>query len=52
MDKAIALLDRAFSRTQVVQCSCSLCQNLRCLEDKRTIISHLCKNGFVLGYEV
>jgi hypothetical protein len=35
-----------------VQCPCSLCQNLRCLEDKRTITIHLRKNGFVLGYEV
>jgi hypothetical protein len=31
---------------------CSICQNLRCLEDKRTIAIHLCKNGFVSGYEV
>jgi hypothetical protein len=25
---------------------------LRCLEDKRTIAIHLCKNGFVTDYEV
>jgi hypothetical protein len=25
---------------------------LRCLEDKRTITIHLCKNGFVLDYKV
>jgi hypothetical protein len=25
---------------------------LRYLEDKRTIVIHLCKNGFVPGYEV
>jgi hypothetical protein len=31
---------------------CSLCQNSRCLEDKRTIAIHLCKNGFVSSYEV
>jgi hypothetical protein len=35
-----------------VRCPCSLCQNLRCLEDKRTIAIQLCKNGFVPGYEV
>jgi hypothetical protein len=27
-------------------------QNTRCLEDKTTIAIHLCKNGFVAGYEV
>jgi hypothetical protein len=25
---------------------------MRCLEDKTTIAIHLCKNGFVPGYEV
>jgi hypothetical protein len=25
---------------------------MRCLEDKTTIAIHLCKNGFVVGYEV
>jgi hypothetical protein len=34
------------------RCPCSVCQNLRCLEDKRTIAIHLCRNDFVLGYEV
>jgi hypothetical protein len=52
MDKATTFLDHAFSRTQIVRCPCSVCQNLRCLEDKRTIAIHLCKNGFVLVYEV
>jgi hypothetical protein len=52
MDKATTFLDRAFLRTQIVRCPCSICQNLRCLEDKRTIAIHLCKNGFVPGYEV
>jgi hypothetical protein len=52
MDKATSFLDCAFSRTQIVHCPCSLCQNLRCLEDTRTIAIHLCKNGFVPGYEV
>jgi hypothetical protein len=52
MDKAATFLDRAFSQTQILRCPCSLCQNLRCLEDKRTIAIHLCKNDFVPGYEV
>jgi hypothetical protein len=52
MDKATTFLDRAFLWTQIVRCPCSMCQNLRCLEDKRTIDIHLCKNGFVPGYEV
>jgi hypothetical protein len=52
MDKATTFLNRAFSWTQIVQCPCSRCQNLKCLEDKRTIAIHLCKNGFVPGYEV
>jgi hypothetical protein len=52
MDNDTSFLDRAFSWTQIVRCPCSLCQNSRCLEDKRTIDIHLYKNGFVLGYEV
>jgi hypothetical protein len=52
MDKAIIFLDHAFSRSKIVRCLCSLCQNSRCLEDKRAIAIHLCKNGFVPGYEV
>jgi hypothetical protein len=52
MDKDATFLDRAFSRTQIVQCPCILCQNLRCLEENRKIVIHLCKNGFVLGCEV
>jgi hypothetical protein len=52
MDKDIAFLDRAFSWTQIVWCPCSLCQNSRCLEDKRTIDIHLCKNGFMPNHEV
>jgi hypothetical protein len=35
-----------------VWCPCSGCQNLRCLEDKRISVVHLCKNGFMAGYEV
>jgi hypothetical protein len=52
MDKVTIFLDRAFSRAQIMQCPCSLCQNLRCLEDKRTIDIHLCKDSFVAGYMV
>jgi hypothetical protein len=52
MDKATTFLDRAFSRTQIVWCPCSVCENSRYMEDKRTIAIHLCKNGFVPGYEV
>jgi hypothetical protein len=35
-----------------VRCLCSRCQNTKCLEDKTTMVIHLCKNGFMLGYEV
>jgi hypothetical protein len=52
MDKATTFFDCAFSWTQIAQCPCSLYQNLRCLEDKRTIAIHLCKNGSVSGYKV
>jgi hypothetical protein len=52
MDKAATFLDCAFSRSKIVQCRCSRCQNSRCLEDKRTIAIHFCKNGFMPGYEV
>jgi hypothetical protein len=52
MDKATTFLDRAFLLSKIVQCPCSRCQNSRCLEDKTTILIHLCKNGFVPGYEV
>jgi hypothetical protein len=47
-----SFLDCAFSRSKIVWCLCSKCQNLRCLEDKRTIAIHLCKKSFVPGYEV
>jgi hypothetical protein len=52
MDKATTFLDHAFSRTQIVWCPCSRYQNSKCLEDNRIIAIHLCKNGFVPGYEV
>jgi hypothetical protein len=51
MDKATTFLDCAFSLSKIVWCPCSRCQNSRCLEDKRTIAIHLCKNGFVPGFE-
>jgi hypothetical protein len=35
-----------------VRCLCSRCQNTRCLEDKKIIVIHLCKNGFFPDYEV
>jgi hypothetical protein len=52
MDKAMTFLDCAFLRSKIVRCPCSKCQNSRYLEDKRIITIHLCKNGFVSGYEV
>jgi hypothetical protein len=52
MEKATTFLDRAFSWSKIVRCPCSRFQNSRCLEDKRTIVIHLCKNGFMPSYEV
>jgi hypothetical protein len=52
MDKATTFLDRAFSWSKIVLRPRSRRQNSRCLEDKRTIAIHLCKNGFLPGYEV
>jgi hypothetical protein len=52
MDKATTFLDRAFAQSKIVRCPCSRYQNSRWLEDKRIITIHLCKNGFVPGYEV
>jgi hypothetical protein len=52
MNKATAFLDHALSQSKIVRRPCSRCQNSRCLEDKRTIAIHLCKNGFMPGYEV
>jgi hypothetical protein len=52
MDKTTTFLDCAFLLSKIVWCPCSRCQNMRCLEDKTTIDIHLCKNGFVPGYEV
>jgi hypothetical protein len=52
IDKATTFLDHALSWSKIVWCPCSLCKNSRCLEEKITITIHLCKNGFVPGYEV
>jgi hypothetical protein len=52
MDKTTSFLGRAFLLSKIMRCRCSGCQNTRCLEDKTTIIIHLCKNGFVPDYEV
>jgi hypothetical protein len=52
MDKATTFLDCVFSLPKIVRCPCCRCQNSRCLQDKRTIAIHLCKNGFMPGYEV
>jgi hypothetical protein len=52
MDNVTIFLDRTFSLSNIVQCPCSRCHNLRCLEDKRTIVIHLCKNDFVPGYKM
>jgi hypothetical protein len=52
MDKATTFLDYDFSLLKIMRCPCRRCQNTRCLEDKTTITIHLCKNGFVSGYEV
>jgi hypothetical protein len=53
MNKTHEFIDRAFSRPpdKGVKCPCSRCRNaLR--EDKRTLTLHLCKFGFMPGYEV
>jgi hypothetical protein len=34
MHKATSFLDCAFSRSKILRCPCSRCQNLRCLDDK------------------
>jgi hypothetical protein len=52
MDKVTTFFDRAFSLSKIMQCPCSRCHNTRCFENKTTISIHLCKNGFVPGYEV
>jgi hypothetical protein len=53
MNRTQEFIDCAFSRRldEGVKCSCSRCRNALC-EDKRTLIMHLCKFGFMTGYDV
>jgi hypothetical protein len=53
MNKTQEFINHAFSilANQGVKCPCSRCRNAIC-EDKRTLIMHLCKFGFMSGYEV
>jgi hypothetical protein len=52
--KTDAFLDRAFARLETetdVRCPCSKCRHINFL-DRRTMSTHICKNGYVPGYEV
>jgi hypothetical protein len=52
--KTDAFLDRAFARSETgtdVRCPCSKYRNINFL-DRRTMSIHICKNGYVTGYEV
>jgi hypothetical protein len=53
MNKTQEFIDRAFSlpTNQGVKCPCNRCRNALC-EDKRALALHLCKFGFMPGYEV
>jgi hypothetical protein len=53
MNKTQEFIDRAFSGRldEGVKCPCSRSRNALC-EDKRTLIMHLCKFGFMPGYDV
>jgi hypothetical protein len=53
MNKTQEFIDHAFSlpNNHAVKCPCSRCRNTVC-EDKRTLTLHLCKIGFMPGYEV
>jgi hypothetical protein len=53
MKKTQRFIDRAFSlaNNSDVKCLCDRCRNSVC-EDKRTLSLHLCKVGFMSGYEV
>jgi hypothetical protein len=53
MNKTQDFIDRAFSRRldEGVKCPCSRCRNALC-EDKRTLTMHICKFGFMPGYDV
>ena len=52
--KTDAFLDHAFARSETgtdVRCPCSKCRNINFL-DRRTMSIHICKNGYMPGYEV
>ena len=53
MIKTQEFIDRAFSlpNNHGVKCPCSKCRNSVC-EDKTTLALHLCKFGFMPGYEM
>jgi hypothetical protein len=53
MNKTQKFIDRAFSGwlNEGVKCSCSRCWNALC-EDNMTLTMHLCKFGFMPGYDV
>jgi hypothetical protein len=53
MNKTLKFIDRALSGPPDVgvKCPCSRCTNAL-HQDKRTLTLHLCKFGFMLGYEV
>jgi hypothetical protein len=53
MNKTHDFIDRAFSvqLDEGVKCPCSRCRNAPC-EDKRMLTMHLCKFGFMPGYDV
>jgi hypothetical protein len=53
MNKTQEFIDRAFSvpTNRGVKCPYNICRNAIC-EDKRTLTLHLCKFGFMPGYEV
>ena len=52
-DKTDRFIDRAFSLsdTDVVRCPCNNCRNAKS-HDRRRLSLHLCKFGFMPGYEV
>jgi hypothetical protein len=53
MNQTQEFIDCAFfvPTNRGVKCPCSRCRNALC-EDKRTLTLHLCKFGFMSGYEV
>jgi hypothetical protein len=53
MNKTQEFINPAFSRRldEGVKCPCNRCRNDLC-EDKKMLTMHLCKFGFMLGYDV